>query len=290
MDEAGEVMLRIYNAVDGESFDQTTFGTSKDGLVTTKAIKLYMDGALGSRGALLTAPYADHADIKGLQRADETATLALMKKAADANIQVCMHAIGDEGNRLVLDWMEKAFAATADPKADRRWRIEHSQILHLEDIPRFRALGIIPSMQPSHAIGDLYFAPARLGEGRLAGAYAWRALIDAGSVIAGGSDAPVEQGDPRIEFYAAVARKDLKGNSAPDWHPEQAVTRAEALKMFTLWPAFASFREKDLGTIEPGKLADFTGFSGDIMTVPEADILKVDPAITVVSGTVVYRR
>ena len=290
MDEAGEVKLRIYNAVDGESFDQTTFGTSKDGLVTTKAIKLYMDGALGSRGALLTAPYADHADIKGLQRADETATLALMKKAADANIQVCMHAIGDEGNRLVLDWMEKAFAATADPKADRRWRIEHSQILHVEDIPRFRALGIIPSMQPSHAIGDLYFAPARLGEDRLAGAYAWRALIDAGSVIAGGSDAPVEQGDPRIEFYAAVARKDLKGNSAPDWHPEQAVTRAEALKMFTLWPAFASFREKDLGTIEPGKLADFTGFSGDIMTVPEADILKVDPAITVVSGTVVYRR
>ena len=289
MDEAGEVKLRIYNAVDGESFDQTTFGTSKHGLVTTKAIKLYMDGALGSRGALLTAPYADHADIKGLQRADETATLALMKKAAAANIQVCMHAIGDEGNRLVLDWMEKAFAATADPKAGRRWRIEHSQILHVEDIPRFHALGIIPSMQPSHAIGDLYFAPARLGEARLAGAYAWRALIDAGSVIAGGSDAPVEQGDPRIEFYAAVARKDLKGNSAPDWHPEQAVTRIEALKMFTLWPAFASFREKDLGTIEPGKLADFTGFSGDIMTVPEADILKVEPAITVVSGKVVYR-
>lgn len=290
MDEAGEVKLRIYNAVDGESFDQATFGESKDGLVITKAIKVYMDGALGSRGALLTAPYSDHTDIKGLQRADETATLALMKKSADAGIQVCMHAIGDEGNRLVLSWMEKAFAATADPKADRRWRIEHSQILHVEDIPRFKALGIIPSMQPSHAIGDLYFAPARLGEDRLAGAYAWRALIDAGSVIAGGSDAPVEQGDPRIEFYAAVARKDLKGSSAPDWHPEQAVTRVEALKMFTLWPAYASFREKDLGTIEPGKLADFTGFTQDIMAVPEADILKVDPAITVVSGKVVYRR
>ncbi len=290
MDDAGKMKLRVWNAIDGASFDSVTFGTSKDGLVTTKAIKLYMDGALGSRGALLTAPYSDHADIKGLQRADETATLELMKKAADAGVQVCMHAIGDEGNKLVLDWMGKAFAASADPKADRRWRIEHSQILHVEDIPRFKALGIIPSMQPSHAIGDLYFAPARLGEDRLAGAYAWRALIDAGSIIAGGSDAPVEQGDPRIEFYAAVARKDLKGNSAPDWHPEQAVTRGEALKMFTLWPAFASFREKDLGTIEPGKLADFTGFTGDIMTVPEADILKVDPAITVVSGKVVYRR
>lgn len=290
MDDAGEMKLRVYNAVDGGSFDNVTFGQSKDGLVTTKAIKLYMDGALGSRGALLTAPYSDHADIKGLQVADETATLALMKKAADAGVQVCMHAIGDEGNRLVLNWMETAFAATGDAKADRRWRIEHSQILHVEDIPRFHALGIIPSMQPSHAIGDLYFAPARLGEDRLAGAYAWRALIDAGSIIAGGSDAPVEQGDPRIEFYAAVARKDLKGNSAPDWHPEQKVTREEALKMFTLWPAYASFREKDLGTIEPGKLADFTAFSGDIMTVPEADILTVDPAMTVVNGQVVYRR
>jgi predicted amidohydrolase YtcJ len=145
-------------------------------------------------------------------------------------------------------------------------------------------------MQPSHAIGDLYFAPARLGPDRLAGAYAWRALIDAGSIIAGGSDAPVEQGDPRIEFYAAVARKDLKGQSGEGWHPEQAVTREEALKMFTLWPAYASFMEKDLGTIEPGKLADFTGFTGDIMTVPEADILTVEPAITVVGGEVVYRR
>jgi predicted amidohydrolase YtcJ len=125
---------------------------------------------------------------------------------------------------------------------------------------------------------------------RLAGAYAWRALIDAGSVIAGGSDAPVEQGDPRIEFYAAVARKDLKGQSGEGWHPEQAVTRQEALKMFTLWPAYASFMEKDLGTIEAGKLADFTGFSADIMTVPEADILSVEPEITVVGGKVVYQR
>jgi predicted amidohydrolase YtcJ len=205
-------------------------------------------------------------------------------------VQVAFHAIGDEGNKLVLDWMGKTFADAGVNGADRRWRIEHSQILHVEDIARFKALGVIPSMQPSHAIGDLYFAPARLGPDRLAGAYAWRALIDAGSIIAGGSDAPVEQGDPRIEFYAAVARKDLKGEAGADWHPEQKVTREEALKMFTLWPAIASFQEKDLGTIEPGKLADFTGFSGDIMTVPEADILTVEPAITVVGGKTVYRR
>lgn len=294
MSAAGEVSMRIYNAVDGAAFDMMTegglWGVSKDGLVTTKAIKLYMDGALGSRGALLSAPYSDRADISGLQIAQEAATLALLRKAADANIQVCFHAIGDEGNKLVLDWMGKTFADAGVSGPDRRWRIEHSQILHVEDIPRFKSLGVIPSMQPSHAIGDLYFAPDRLGPDRLAGAYAWRGLIDAGSIIAGGSDAPVEQGDPRIEFYAAVARKDLKGNSGEGWHPEQAVTREEALKMFTLWPAMAAFQEADLGTIEPGKLADFTGFSGDIMKIPEAEILTVQPAITVVSGKVVYRR
>ena len=290
MADAGEMKLRLYNAVDRADFDTATYGEAAGGLVITKAVKLYMDGALGSRGALLSAPYADKPDTSGLPQTDEASTLALMKTAIGKDIQVAFHAIGDEGNRLVLTWMEKAFAQAGVKGADKRWRIEHSQILHVEDIPRFSALGVIPSMQPSHAIGDLYFAPARLGEERLAGAYAWRALIDAGSIVAGGSDAPVEQGDPRIEFYAAVARKDLKGNSAPDWHPEQKVTREEALKMFTLWPAYASFREKDLGTIEPGKLADFTGFSGDIMTVPEADILTVAPAITVVGGKVVFQR
>lgn len=294
MSAAGEVSMRIYNAVDGAAFDMMTegglWGVSKDGLVTTKAIKLYMDGALGSRGALLSAPYSDRPDLTGLQTAEEAATLALLRKASDANIQVAFHAIGDEGNKRVLDWMGKTFADAGVSGPDRRWRIEHSQILHVEDIPRFKELGVIPSMQPSHAIGDLYFAPARLGQDRLAGAYAWRALIDAGSIIAGGSDAPVEQGDPRIEFYAAVARKDLKGQSGEGWHPEQAVTREEALKMFTLWPAIASFQEKDLGTIEPGKLADFTGFSGDIMKIPEAEILTVEPAITVVGGKVVYSR
>jgi len=294
MAAAGEMKLRLYNAVDGGDFDLMNegglWGASENGLVTSKAVKLYMDGALGSRGALLSAPYSDQPETVGLLRSDEAAMLALMRKASDANIQVAYHAIGDEGNRLVLNWMEKTFADAGVKGADKRWRNEHSQILHVEDIPRFKSLGIIPSMQPSHAIGDLYFAPARLGPDRLAGAYAWRALIDAGSVIAGGSDAPVEQGDPRIEFYAAVARKDLKGQSGEGWHPEQAVTRQEALKMFTLWPAYASFMEKDLGTIEPGKLADFTGFSADIMTVPEADILTVEPEVTVVGGKVVYLR
>ena len=291
LSDAGKLKLRIYNAIDGADFDKNVFGETADRLVITKAVKLYMDGALGSRGALLNEPYSDRPDTSGLEIAQEEPTLALMKKAYDQNIQVCFHAIGDRGNQLVLDWMQKTFDAAADKAtADKRWRIEHAQILRLEDVVRFHDMGVIASMQPSHAIGDLYFAPSRIGPRRLLGGYAWRSLIDAGAIIAGGSDAPVEQGDPRIEFYAAVARRDLQGKDGPDWHPEQAVTRAEALKMFTIWPAYASFREADLGTIEPGKLADFTGFTGDLMTVPDDQILKVDPAITVVNGKIVWRR
>lgn len=291
LSDAGRLNLRIYIAVDGQDFDRAPFGQTRDGLVITRAVKLYMDGALGSRGALLSEPYSDRPDTSGLQTSNEEATLSLMKKAYDSNIQVCFHAIGDRANQLALDWMQKTFEAAPDrATADKRWRIEHAQILRLEDIVRFAQLHVIPSMQPSHAIGDLYFAETRIGPRRLLGAYAWRSLIDAGAVIAGGSDAPVEQGDPRIEFYAAVARRDLKGGSQQNWHPEQAVTRAEALKMFTIWPAYASFREKDLGTIEPGKIADFTGFTGDIMQIPEEEILKVQPTLTVVGGKVVYRK
>jgi predicted amidohydrolase YtcJ len=296
LSKAGKLPLRIYNAVEGADagdFNPGMFSHPPGALVTTRAIKLYMDGALGSRGALLEAPYSDRPEIVGLMRMHEAPTLELLKRAYDAGIQVSIHAIGDKGNQLALDWMQKTFeGATPNERASRdpRWRIEHAQILRPEDIPRFKQLGVIPSMQPSHAIGDLYFAPARLGPERLAGAYAWRSLIDAGSIIPGGSDAPVEKGDPRIEFYAAVARKDLQGKSGPDWHPEQKVTRAEALKMFTAWPAYASFREKDLGSIEPGKLADFTAFSADIMTIPEADILKVQPALTVIGGKVAFQR
>ena len=283
LSDVGKLYLLIYRAPANNTLVATPalllFDQTCDGLVTTKAVKLYMDGALGSRGALLSEPYSDRPDISGLEIAQEEPTLALMKKAYDANIQVCFHAIGDRGNQLVLDWMQKTFDAAPDKAtADKRWRIEHAQILRLEDIVRF------------HAIGDLYFAPARIGPRRLLGGYAWRSLIDAGAIIAGGSDAPVEQGDPRIEFYAAVARKDLQGKDGPDWHPEQAVTREEALKMFTIWPAYASFREADLGTIEKGKIADFTGFSADIMTIPDDQILKVDPAITVVGGKVVWKR
>jgi predicted amidohydrolase YtcJ len=169
-----------------------------------------------------------------------------------------------------------------------RWRDEHTQIVDPADLPRFKQLGIIPSMQPSHAIGDLHFAPSRLGQDRLAGAYAWQTLIKDGNIIAGGSDAPVERGEPLIEFYGAVARKDLKGYSGEGWHPEEAMTREQALKAFTLWPAYAAFEEAERGSIEVGKWADFTIFDKDIMTVSEAEILTARNMMTVVNGEVVF--
>ena len=283
----GALPIRIYNSVNGDELGALIAqGLDKEGPVVTRAIKLYADGALGSRGAALAAPYADAPETTGLVLMEAKAALSVMRLANEAGVQVNTHAIGDRGNTLVLDWYEDVFGG-ADEKA-RRWRIEHAQIVDLDDVPRFAALGVIASMQPSHAIGDLHFAPRRLGPDRLDGAYAWRSLIDAGAIIAGGSDAPVERGDPRIEFYAAVARRDLKGFSGPDWRPEEAVTRAEALKMFTLWPAIASFQEADYGTIETSKAADFTIFAQDIMTIPAADIPGVKVVMTVVGGDVVY--
>ena len=169
-----------------------------------------------------------------------------------------------------------------------RWRDEHSQIVNPADIPRFKTLGIIASMQPSHAIGDLYFAPSRLGMERLKGAYAWETFIKLGVPVPGGSDAPVERGEPMIEFYAAVARKDLAGRSGEGWHPEEKVSREQALKMFTIWPAFAAFEENLRGSIETGKLADLTILSQDIMTIPEALIQKTKTLFTVINGEIVF--
>jgi predicted amidohydrolase YtcJ len=143
-------------------------------------------------------------------------------------------------------------------------------------------------MQPSHAISDLFFAPKRLGMERLAGAYAWQSFLKSGAIICGGSDAPVERGEPMIEFYAAVARKSIKGESGEGWHPEQAISREQALKMFTIWPAYASFEEKEKGSIEVGKLADFTVLSQDIMKIPEPEILKTRSELTIIGGEIVY--
>lgn len=291
---SGELPLRSYLSVGPEGYAPLAAGGRRhvaDGRVITRAVKLYMDGALGSRGAALLEPYADRPESSGLAIAEADETIGLFTDALRQGIQMNVHAIGDRGNRYLLDWVEEARAQVPQEEwalADPRWRDEHSQILDPADIPRFAELGVIASFQPSHAIGDLHFAPDRLGDERLVGAYAWQSLLDAGAHVTGGSDAPVEQGDPRIEFYAAVARADLSGFQGENWHAEQALSREDALKLFTAWPAYASFREDELGTITVGMRADLTVFSADIMTIPEADILTVEPWMTVVDGEVVY--
>lgn len=296
MAEAGEAPLRIYNSVTPDGAAALIAGGPRsvaDGRIITRAVKYYADGALGSRGAALFEPYADRPGTSGLMQITGDEIIPLYEAALRGGIQVATHAIGDRGNASVAEWYQQALNAV--PAADRphgddvRWRIEHAQILRPSDYPWFQHLPIIASMQPSHAIGDLHFAPARLGDARLDGAYAWHSLVDMGVIVVGGSDAPVERGDPLIEFYAAVARADLEGFQGPDWRPGEAVDRATALKMFTLWPAWASFREDELGTIEVGKRADFTAFSVDLMTAPVADIPNGRATLTVVDGVVVYR-
>ncbi|HEX3887912.1 MAG TPA: amidohydrolase [Phenylobacterium sp.] len=291
MDKEGEATLRVYNMVDyagAAPLFASGPRQTPDGRITTRGIKLYMDGALGSRGAALFAPYSDAPTITGTFITQPAVMREALKKALAAGLQVSTHAIGDRGNATALDLYEEAFKADPAKGAAARWRIEHAQILRPADIPRFHADHIIASMQPSHAIGDFHFAKARLGLERLKGAYAWKSLLKSGAVVVGGSDAPVERGAPLIEFYAAVARKDLKGYSDADWHPEEKLSRAEALKLFTATAAYARFAENDLGTISVGKRADLTGFSVDLMTAPEAEIPKGHAVLTVVDGQVVY--
>jgi len=314
---AGKVKLRMVNAAYGpgeaanELLKNGATLNAFDHRFTQRTIKVIFDGALGSRGAALLAPYSDKPDSSGFLTQKPEELRPMFEEALRRGIQVETHAIGDRSNRTILDLYEHAFKAVPPekrkvlvggassggpgvaelrrPKAgDVRWRVEHAQILSEQDIPRFAKLGVIASMQPSHAISDLFFAPARLGVERLAGAYAWNKLIKSGAIICGGSDAPVERGEPMIEFYAAVARKSIKGESGEGWHPEQAVSREQALKMFTINAAYGAFEEADKGSIEVGKLADFTVLSADIMKIPAPEILKTRCEMTVVGGEVVY--
>jgi predicted amidohydrolase YtcJ len=295
----GKIKLRIYDAVSGPGpaaqkllREGPTIGAF-DNHFTVRGIKAYMDGALGSRGAALLEPYSDAPATSGFFVTKEESLLPMFIEALHQGVQIETHAIGDRGNRTILDLYEKAFQ-TVSPEQRKirepRWRVEHAQIVNPIDIPRFASLGVIPSMQPSHAIGDLHFAPSRLGIKRLEGAYAWQSFIKSGSIVPGGSDAPVERGEPMIEFYAAVARKDRKGFAGDGWHPEQALSRGQALKMFTIWAAYAAFEETLKGSLEVGKLADLTVLSADIMTIAEPEILKTRCIMTVVGGETAYEQ
>jgi len=282
LDAENRMPLRLHNAFDLEGMNLAASRRFETETITNRSVKLYMDGALGSRGALLLEPYADRPGSVGLSLMEPERLSEVMQTAQERDVQLAIHAIGDLANRRIIDTFEQDGHGP-----ELRWRIEHTQILHPDDIQRVADVGLIASMQPSHAIGDLKFAPDRLGFRRLRGAYAWSSLLEAGAIVAGGSDAPVEVGSPLIEFYAAVARKDLDGNSGRGWRPEEALTREQALALFTSAPAYASFQEQDLGTLEVGKIADMSGFDTDLMEAPEADILKSEAVLTVVNGEVV---
>jgi predicted amidohydrolase YtcJ len=284
----GKLGIRVDNYMIWESASEVLArGPFADptGKVRVRGIKMFADGALGSRGAALLAPYSDKPESTGLLVTPHEVMVDRMIQAKAAGAQVAVHAIGDRGNRLTLDAMAKALG---EAHTDRRWRIEHAQILSPQDLPRFAAMGVMASMQPSHAIGDLYFAKDRLGVERLKGGYAWRALLESGAVVCAGTDAPVEKGDPLVEFYAATYRHALNGFAGPDWGLDQAVSRNQALHMITAAPAYAVGRESELGTLEVGKRADISVFSKDLMRVEPAEIPSAKAVLTMVDGQVVH--
>jgi predicted amidohydrolase YtcJ len=262
--------------------------------LTVRAAKLYMDGAMGSRGAWMLEPYADRPmgpdgkPYSGLAVSAPDLIEAVARHGLERGYQVCTHAIGDRGNREVLDAYERALTATGKKGADHRFRIEHAQLLAPADIPRFAALGVIPSMQPTHCTSDMRWVDARVGPGRARGAYAWASLLKTGARIAGGSDFPVESHNPFLGLYAAVTREDERGAPEGGWHPEQRASREEALRMFTIDAAYAAFEEKNKGSLEAGKLADFIVVDRDVMTCEPGAIAEARVLMTVVGGQVVF--
>ena len=294
--ERGQFPFRDYAAVRGATpaawaeYRERGPETVGDGRLVVGALKLVADGALGSRGAALHAPYCDDPEDprnRGLVLLDRDELVRLTAEAAARGFQVCVHAIGDRANTLTLDAFEAVLARA--PRPDHRFRVEHAQILTAADVPRFARLGVVPSMQPTHCTSDMPWAVDRLGPERLAGAYAWRALLRTGVVIAGGSDFPVEDPNPFHGIYAAVTRRPLSGEPV-DWQPEQRMTREEAVRAFTTWAAYAAHQEAELGSLEPGKRADLVVCSDDVFTCRETRLEDIVPALTMVGGDVVFRR
>jgi predicted amidohydrolase YtcJ len=255
--------------------------------LTVRGIKIYLDGALGSRGAWMLEPYTDRTDgFRGNVRMTEERFYALVKRARQAGFQVSTHAIGDAANRLALDVYERILREM--PDADHRYRIEHAQVVALEDIPRFAKLRVLPSMQTVHATSDKNMAEKRVGPERIRGAYAWRKFLNTGVVIPNGTDAPVELINPFHGLFAAVTRQGRDGQPPGGWYPGEKMTREEALRSYTIWAAYAAFEEKLKGSIEAGKLADFIVIDRDYMTCGESEIKDIRTLLTVIGGRIVY--
>ena len=252
-----------------------------------KSVKLYADGALGSRGAALLEPYSDDTGNSGLIVTDIPHMLEVCDAALELDFQVCAHAIGDKAIRVMLDVYEEALAE--NPNADHRFRIEHSQIVNLDDVQRFAELGVIPAMQPQHAVSDMPWTEDRIGLERVKGAYAFRSFINEGIIIPCGSDFPVQVPNPLIGIHNAVTRQDENGYPEGGWLPEQKMTIEESVKGYTIWAAYAAFQEDILGSIEVGKYADFTILDKDILSIDPIEILTTKPIYTIVGGQIQYQ-
>jgi predicted amidohydrolase YtcJ len=259
-----------------------------DDWVRLGALKILSDGSMGSGTAAFFEPYADDAKTTGLLLHPVAELERLVREADAAGFQLAVHAIGDRANSLVLDAFEKA--AKANPSRDRRFRIEHAQVVRAADVGRFKALGVVASIQPSHCIDDMRWAEKRIGHERCRGAYRFKSFLDAGVPVAFGTDWAVETLDPRLGLYAAVSRELPEGGPAGGWFPEEKITLEEALDLYTRGSAFAEFAEAEKGTLEPGKLADLVVFARDLFGVPPREILETPVDLTVVGGRVVYER
>jgi hypothetical protein len=293
--DAGKLQTRLYVMLRGPMdmlkphFDAGPIANYANGHLAVRAVKISADGALGSRGAALLEPYSDEPGNSGLlvNPPEEVYTQTLA--ASKAGFQMCVHAIGDRANRMVMDTFARVQKEVPGSR-DLRMRNEHSQILDAAEIPRFAKLNVIASMQATHATSDLPWAPARLGDARVEeGAYVWQKLLKSGAVIANGSDFPVEEPNPMLGIYASITRQDPSGNPAKGWQPDQRLSREETLKSFTIHAAFAAHAEKDLGSLTPGKLADLLVLSKDVMTVPPPEILSTTVTTTVIGGRIVYQ-
>jgi len=285
--------LRVYAMLDGADTSLVSQWLQRgpeidpNHQLTIRAFKLFADGALGSRGAALLAPYSDAPQSRGTFTTTQPEVYDLTRKSLQRGFQVCTHAIGDAANRMVLDAYARALSAV--PQAhDPRLRIEHAQVLSPEDMPRFAKLRIIPSMQPVHATSDMGWAEQRLGPQRITGAYAWRSLLQTGVHLPLSSDFPGETLNPFYGIYAAITRQDPQGNPPGGWLPEQRLTLEEALRGYTVEAAYAEFEEQAKGSIEPGKLADFIVISQDIKNLPAKEILAIQVLKTFVGGKLVY--
>ncbi len=295
--DEGKLGVRMYEMITGRNMELVNDWLAKgpqvdpDNLLTIRSIKLNADGALGSRGAWLLEPYEDREGHVGFATISMDTVLKVSKLALEVGFQVNTHAIGDRTNREVIDRYELAFKENPDKATDHRFRIEHTQHLSLDDIPRFGELGVIAAMQAIHMSSDRPWAIKRLGEGRIVeGAYVWQKLLQSGAIIVNGTDVPVEPINPIASYFASVTRQTLKGTPEGGYEPDQKMTREQALKSYTLDCAYGEFAENIKGSIEVGKLADFTVFSQDIMTVPDNEILNTEVEMTILGGEVVYEK